>query len=376
VDKKPRAGIFVRDSGIAAGVEVTIDYNIMNIPQEGIQCLCRSEGCRRILGRSTEASFNKPRMTRSQTTAHDASSISKNRSRPNYYRQPHERSRRRSRKTAKRLSNINRTYPRNATRWKRWTDQEEESLQKLKKKGLTWKQIVTKLPGRTSKACRGHYRNLEEVSWAVEDDQLLQKLRQQGLSARQIAQRFPGHDPSSCRHRIIALDPTDSLNVNYAKRWTDEEEESLQTLKRQGLTFAQIAARLPGRTTGACKEHYRRSEDMKTQRQLPWTVEDDKQLQTLRRQGLSVRQIAQRFPGHGPSTCWLKIKALDPTDSTDSLNANYSKRWTDEEEESLQTFKNKRLTWKQIAAKLPGRTAGACRIYHRNLKKKRPSHSP
>ena len=70
MDRKPRVGIFVGRNGIAAGVEVTIDYNMLKISQDDIkECFCGSEKCRSILG------------GRISTTTSDASLTSNNRDR-------------------------------------------------------------------------------------------------------------------------------------------------------------------------------------------------------------------------------------------------------------------------------------------------------
>lgn len=69
VDRKPRVGIFVGDSGIAAGVEVTIDYKLVEIrPGEIQQCLCGNEECRGLLERSTELGSSGGRATQSKST--------------------------------------------------------------------------------------------------------------------------------------------------------------------------------------------------------------------------------------------------------------------------------------------------------------------
>lgn len=65
VDEKPRIGIFAGKLGVAAGVELTIDYNLEVDVQE---CLCGSDQCRGTIGRKIEGSRKAIRMTRDLRT--------------------------------------------------------------------------------------------------------------------------------------------------------------------------------------------------------------------------------------------------------------------------------------------------------------------
>jgi len=80
--------------------------------------------------------------------------------------------------------------------------------------------------------------------WTQEEDELLLKLRSEGFAAREIALRVH-RTYSATRMRLSQLAPD-----NLSRKWTEEEKLQAIQLKESGHTTKSIAKKL-GRTPGA-----------------------------------------------------------------------------------------------------------------------------
>jgi len=80
--------------------------------------------------------------------------------------------------------------------------------------------------------------------WTQEEDELILKLRGEGLTAQEISTRLPGRTYASTRMRISKL----AENIN--RKWTEEEKALAIQLKENGHTTKFIAKQL-NRTPGA-----------------------------------------------------------------------------------------------------------------------------
>ena len=97
--------------------------------------------------------------------------------------------------------------------------------------------------------------------------------------------------------------------------WTPEEEARLYELKRQGLTYRQIASRL-GRTEGAVANHLSELMTGKAvfgaarNRFDPWRVEEDLELcRAYLPNGPTIAEVAKRI-GRSVGACTMRAKSL------------------------------------------------------------------
>ena len=102
-------------------------------------------------------------------------------------------------------------------------------------------------------------------SW--EDDVDITRLREEeGLSFPEILKRYPGSSRQALRARYQRMKGLDSSSspvtpqtgaVKFS-RFTSDEDAELVRLRAEGLTFAAIAERVPGRSEYAISNRYRR----------------------------------------------------------------------------------------------------------------------
>lgn len=146
---------------------------------------------------------------------------------------------------------------------KRWTTEEKNILAQGIKKGLKYDEIAQKLPGRSGIACRDHAMKVLKIThpkrshpWTIEETEILVQGRAEGLSFLDIAQRLPNRSWEACFSH--AQDINISLRMPVSITWTTEEIDILEQGRAAGLTWPKIAQRLPRRSASACEDfHYR-----------------------------------------------------------------------------------------------------------------------
>lgn len=89
--------------------------------------------------------------------------------------------------------------------------------------------------------------------WTEEEDALLLKLRAEGMSGREITAHLHDRSYAAVRARLASLAP-DNLN----RPWTEEEKELVFQLKSKGKTNKYIAKQI-NRTVGAVASFISRS---------------------------------------------------------------------------------------------------------------------
>ncbi len=92
----------------------------------------------------------------------------------------------------------------------RYTPVEDELMVKLRKKRLPWDKIIEFFPGRTKQGLQQRYSNLrtgktnsdpQRISYTPEEDRLLKRLvEQRNLSWKQIAAYFPGRSSGALQN--------------------------------------------------------------------------------------------------------------------------------------------------------------------------------
>ncbi|USW57915.1 Putative SANT/Myb domain, Homeobox-like domain superfamily protein [Septoria linicola] len=155
-----------------------------------------------------------------------------------------------------------------------WTDTEVEELMRLKDAGMKSNEIAGKLQRPVSGVSKklsslydqGKYAR-RNLYWATSDLEKLRGLREEGRSYTEIARLMPGKTAdtvASAWHRRIGnrqaategaasasnvgfLDPSTA----FFRPWTQEELQTLAGSRRNGLSWSQIASKLPGRSANA-----------------------------------------------------------------------------------------------------------------------------
>ena len=155
-----------------------------------------------------------------------------------------------------------------------WTNDQEETLYRLRNEGKDWEYIGERVLGRTASGARGHWEKLRSESLKSLGNQNKGRLRRQD-------------DPLV---KVMAKTP------QKRKPWSKEEEELLVTLRAQGMTLRYASRQIRGRGYSACKGHWRRIKD-----RYPFAISASKLART---DGKSV-------PSDSSNTSQLEQEAVD-----------------------------------------------------------------
>ena len=212
----------------------------------------------------------------------------------------------------------------------KYTLEEEALILDLRRQGLAWDEIADQLPGRNWKGIQSkHYRlndespdpeydNDEEEAntfWTPEEDKRLVALRDgEGMTWKQVARRLPGRTSiaaSKRYHRLINDFPESKTD---RKHFTAEEDALLRKLAKTNLTWKQRSESFPGRTTKSLRSRYYRLTLSEPGEPKKWTTGQDMTLKALLRAGISRKNIARQMGKSYHSISWRINKLEDSGD--------------------------------------------------------------
>ncbi|PIA94494.1 hypothetical protein CB0940_08120 [Cercospora beticola] len=235
-----------------------------------------------------------------------------------------------------------------------WTDDDHNKVRELRDQGLTWQKIAEKL-GRSHGGLESYLMRARCISaggrsnvYSLEERDQAVNLQKQGLRPTSIAHRL-GRPVATVNHMLR------SRMSRYS--WTLEDIEKVLTLREAGMSWHEITALLPGSRRTALEALYSRAtRDRKLKGpakkilKVPWSQEEDAKLLQLRNvRRLSLDQISKLMSDRSRKAIWHRYMDIDASLKRDS---GYSL----EELEKIARLRAAGMKFKDVAARIPGRT--------------------
>lgn len=268
-----------------------------------------------------------------------------------------------------------RSRPR-ASSYRRWTEEQDATVIRLRDSGHNIEQIAAQLPGRTYRAVQGRIQNqlrsrlhnpLRGTPLQSEELQKLAELKKQALTWDQIHAHFPerSYDAIQNAYRDRVISTTGATRRGSEAPWTDAEKKQLLHLRNElSLSFVQIAERMKQRSYRAYQRQYYHicpQRGWRVARAPEMTPAELATISQLNNQGMSWRSIAAHM-GRPPITIYHSLNNF-----LVGIKKPRGQRFTKEEDERIIEAKAKGLRWPSVAAAVPGRTVGALAKRHHAL---------
>ena len=120
-----------------------------------------------------------------------------------------------------------------------WTNDQEETLCRLRNEGKDWEYIGERVLGRTALGVRRHWEKMRSESLKPVGKRNKGRLRRQNHPLVSMMAKIP----------------------HKRKQWSKEEEELLSSLHARGMTLKYASRQMQGRGYNACKARWRRIKD-------------------------------------------------------------------------------------------------------------------
>ncbi|KAG5988183.1 hypothetical protein E4U52_006826 [Claviceps spartinae] len=178
-----------------------------------------------------------------------------------------------------------------------WTEQEEETLLKLRKDGVKWAEVAANFPGKTVNACQKFYARIirvkdKAINWSVASLYVSNKatmwekiaaemkvpwkeaevnhwsLGKEWMEKRAADESFLTREERFQCMPCVGLPPLPVIDTDEQgnllqqyhyirfEEWSGTETEIKSECIEAGLNWTEVAKRLPGRTAEACEDHY------------------------------------------------------------------------------------------------------------------------
>lgn len=180
--------------------------------------------------------------------------------------------------------------------------------------------------------------------WTPADDRALRRLYEAGVSLRGIGERLDRSEQAASERRRTLEIPT------RVRAWKATEDTLVRAAARAGIPDRAVAARL-GRTVEQVRRRRRRLAGPRLSPR-PFTRADDERLRACWADSSEVDELARTL-GRSAGALRLRAQSL-------GLHCPHPRRrWQADEDAALRDGYEQALSCAQIAAQLPGRTAGA-----------------
>lgn len=193
-----------------------------------------------------------------------------------------------------------------------WTKDEIASLRRMRVQGLPDNEISSAL-GRTIRAvewARRRYSSSEPSGsgdWSQDERDSLYRLKAAGLSWREIARQFPSRSMMALRACYERKPSVATARIKWTT-WSPDELETLHTLRGKGVSERDISEKLQ-RSLSSIRKHLWSSAIKRKPKAIPWTSHDITRLVALKSQSKQWIEIAALL-GRTWTACRSKYQIL------------------------------------------------------------------
>jgi hypothetical protein len=239
----------------------------------------------------------------------------------------------------------------------RWTRQQDATLRRQYRAGVPRQRIAAAL-GRSPDAVDARRRALgipahqRSRPWSRAADDLLRAADAARLPLAEVARRL-GRPAAAVRWRRHLL----GLQRRGARAWTPAEDQALGRVWRRGGELARLGRRL-GRSPAALRLRAVKLGLVQPPPRRRWQPDEDHRLRAGYAQGLTCAAIAARLPGRTAGAVAARASRLGL--------ASYARRWTQQEDAQLLRLAEHGTGLEQAAGIL-ARTPQALRVRARRL---------
>lgn len=199
------------------------------------------------------------------------------------------------------------------------------------------------------------------------EDDLIVRLHPEGQSVSRTAATIIRLSIDAVQQRLLGpLRVRAKISPPRQRLFTSQEQALILELRAKGTTFAEIARQLDRTCASVNGAHRRptRSQEIK-QKQRGWTQPQTEELLDLHRSGMKINNIATHLGRSQPS---VKQKLDNLGTVTGRKIPKDNKKWRPDELETLHRLRRDGLSFKAIATRFPGISAGCVWIRYHRLK--------
>jgi hypothetical protein len=239
----------------------------------------------------------------------------------------------------------------------RWSQAEDRVLRKLYPQGAPIREVAEQLQRSEDAVCErrrtlGLPARPRQRPWSDTEDQLLRAATAAGLPASALAGRL-GRDSEQVRRRRRSL----LGSLLHPRAYTAVEDERIRACWQDGRDI-QALARTLGRSLGSIRQRAQKLGLHQPARRRHWQAHEDAAVRDGYELGMSCAQIAGELPGRTASSVAARAAKLGL--------ANYARAWTPREDRLLRAFARDRVELER-AAQILTRTPEALRARTRKL---------
>lgn len=252
-----------------------------------------------------------------------------------------------------------------------YTSGEEKLLLKLRKKGMTWKEISKSFPGRTRQSLREKYKRvlreqaLEKTPWVwtSDEEEILLKLAETDKSWDEIAEYLPGRSAQAVGLHYKVLSDGSLAAKRARHRYMPEEDKLLLKLKEAGVPWKDMPAHFNNRTQASLESRYKALGQPFAERPQRYTTKEDRKIIKGVNSGMTAEQISRSLKGRSKPSVQTRIRRLRELGQLETIRSG--RNYTDADLELIDGLVEDGMSWEDIATEyFPERSGSGIKLVY------------